>query len=454
MRTFPLRFAAAAAIIAAGCLTACSNTTAASPTTGKASSGTTQKLDISVWGVNEDIDSIKAAAAGFQKANPAATLNFRVGDCGADYAACKTMIAGKNMSDVVVTGSWNYNQMVNDGVLLDITDRLTADGISTDKFTPVAVESDKAAKDGRYHGLPMGYNIQSMFYNTAMFKKAGLKPPPADGSYTYDQVREWARKLTLDSFGRNADDPAFDPNKITQWGYYNRVAIPSDTGYSPVMATYGGGVLTGPQRNQCKLEDPGSAQALQLLQDMMWKDHSAITPQLEAATPGYLRWIQGHVAMQQGSHEQVTIAAKQNPKLAYDMAALPKGPAGNATLVQVHSWAVYSGAKNTDLATKFVEYMATQGSGKQMGLIPAWDNRSQGPDFAKAAGEPAHLVQAQLEPAAWPLTFTNIDPQGVSAEVSGQDGIGPAMTAIITDKKPAAAALAGSCSRIRKILGS
>jgi multiple sugar transport system substrate-binding protein len=413
-------------------------------------------LTISIWGVNEDIASIKAAAAGFQKANPGAKLTFRVGDCGADYTACKTLIAGKNMSDVLVTGTWNYNQMVNDGVLLDLNDRLAKDGISASDFTPVAIGSDKAAKDGHYHGLPMGFNIQSLFYNKDMFAKAGLQDPPADGSYTYDDLREWAKKLTLDSNGNNAESPKFDSKHIVQWGYDNRIAqaSPSDAGYNPVLWAYGGGLLTGDGRTDCKIDSPQSIQALQLLEDMMWTDHTAVTPQMDTATPGYLRWIQGHVAMQQGSHEQVGIAATQNKKLNFDMAALPKGPAGNATLAQVHSWAVYAGTKNPDLATRFVEYMATTGSGKQMGLIPAYKNNAAGPDFAQAAGEPAHLVDAQLTPAGWPLTQTNIDPQGVLSEIEGQDGIGPAMAAISTGKKPAAEALKGACDKVNSILHS
>ncbi len=441
---------AVASVIALATLAAvgCSNT----GSKGGTADGNT--LRISVWGVTEDIASIKATAAGFQKANPNLKLDFRVGDCGADYAACKTLIAGKNMSDVLVTGTWNFNQMVNDGVLADLSPHMQADGVKADDFTPIALGSDKAAKDGKYHGLPMGYNVQSLFYNKTMFAKAGLTPPPTDGSYTYGELRAWAKKLTLDNAGHNADDPAFDPKHITQWGYYNRIAIPSDAGYSPVLWANGGGVLGGPTRATCQLEDPATADAFQLLQDMMWKDHSAITPQLEQETPGYLRWIQGHVAMQQGSHEQVGIAAQQNPKLSFDMAALPKGKAGNATLVQVHSWAVYQGSPNQDNAWQFVKYMATEGSGKQMGLIPAYKDTAKGPDFAQAPGEPKNLVQAQLDPRAWPMTKTNVDPKGVMAQVQGQDGIAPAITSIITNKMTAAAALKGTCARVTKLLGS
>ncbi|WP_329173037.1 ABC transporter substrate-binding protein [Streptomyces sp. NBC_01477] len=428
--------------------------TAACSNTSSSAAKKSSTLTISVWGVNEDIDSIKAAAKGFEAANPDIKLKFNKTDCGADYAVCKTLIAGRNMSDVLVTGSWNINQMANNGVLADLTDKMAADGVKTSDFVPVVIDSDKAAIDGRYHALPMGYNVQSLFFNTDMFARAGLAPPPADGSYTYDDLREWSKKLTLDSQGNNAESPKFDAKHIVQWGYDNRVAAASEPGFEPVLWAYGGGVLGGDGRDRCDLEKPGTAQALQLLQDMMWKDHTAVTPQMEQETPGYLRWIQGHVAIQQGSHEQVTIAAQQNPKLKFDMAALPKGPAGNSTLIQVHSWAAYAKSPNADNAWKFIKYMATTGAGKQMGLIPAYKNVAAGPDFLQAPGEPAHLKEAQLDPAAWPLARSNIDPKGVLSTVLGQDGFGPALGDIITGKKTAADALKGACAKVDKILGS
>lgn len=439
--------------VAISALTAALAVTAACANT----SGSGEKSDtltISVWGVKEDIDSIKEAAKGFQAANPSITLKFTKTDCGADYAACKKLIAGGNMSDVLVTGSWNLNEMVNDGVLADLTDRMATDGVNAGDFVPVVIDSDKAAKDGQYYGLPMGYNVQSLFYNKDMFAKAGLAEPSADGSYTYDDLRAWSRKLTLDADGDNAESLRFDPERIVQWGYYNRLAIPSEPGYSPVLWAHGGGVLGGEQRDRCDLEKPGTIQAFQLLQDMMWKDRTAITPQLEQETPGYLRWIQGQVAMQQGSHEQVTIAAEQNPGLNYDMAALPKGPEGNATLVQVHSWAMYDRSPNKDNAWKFVKYMATEGAGRQMGLIPAYRDVAEGPAFLQAPGEPAHLKEAQLDPAGWPLARTNIDPKGVLGMVLGQDGADAAIKDIAYGKKSAADALGGVCAKVDAILGS
>ena len=430
-----LALATAVVLLASGC------TGASSPSSSAGASGT---LRVGIWGVNSDIASIKAAAKGFQKANPNVTLKFEKGDCGPDYAACKTLIAGKNMPDVIVAGSWDYYDMVRDHVLTDIAPYLKKNNVSTSDFTPAVIKAI-TSKDGSIHGLPMGYNTQSLFYNTDMFKAAGLALPPADGSYTYNDLREWAKKLTLDKNGNNAESPNFDPSNIKQYGYYNRVALSNEPGYGPVLAANGGNVLSGADRSKCTIDTPASISSFQYLQDMMWKDHSAITPQLEQEQPGYLRWVDGKVAMQQGSHEQVGIVRDTNPSLKFDMAALPKGKKGNATLLQIHIWGVYAGSKQQSTGASFVKYMATDGSGKQMGLIPAYKDRALGKDFAKAPGEPKHLVEAQIDPAKWPLTYVNVDPSHVWAAISGQDGFGPALEDIIADRKTAKQALGGIC---------
>lgn len=454
-----LRRTSLSAAALAGCLgllmTACSGAPEPSNTaSGQPSAAQPATVRVMLWGNDADVTSIKGAAAGFATAHPEITIEWEAGDCGVDYAACKTLVAGGNLPDVFVMGSWNYAEAARDGVTADLTSYLADSGTSTGDFTGSIIKALSSA-DGKLHGLPMGYNIQSLFYNKDMFDKAGLDYPPADGSYTYDDLREWSAKLTLDKAGRNATEAGFDPEATEQYGYFNFAAAPIEPGYAPVLAAFGGGILGGDLRNQCTADAAGTISGFQWLQDLMWKDRSAITPQLQQEEPGFARWVRGQVAMQQGSHEQVLNVQQQNAELAYDMAALPKGPAGNATLAQIHVWAMAEKSQVKDAAWEFLHFMATEGSGKQMGLIPAYKDVASGPAFAQAEGEPAGLVDAQIKPADWPLTMTNVDPSVVWSAVSSQDGIAPAIEDIIMNRKSAADALTGICgARIDPILQS
>jgi len=399
---------------------------------------------VMLWGNDQDISSIKDAAAGFESDNPDITIEWETGDCGVDYAACKTLAAGDTLPDAFVMGTWGYYDAVRDGLIADVTPFLEESNVPKSDFTEPVIDA-LTAEDGGLYGLPMGYNVQSLFYNKDMFDAAGLAYPPADGSYTYDDLREWSAKLTLDNAGNDATAAAFNPDDTKQWGYFNFAALPIPQGYLPVLSAFGGAVLGGDERNECEIDTPETIEAFQWLQDVMWTDHSAITPQLQQEDSGSNRWVNGTVAMQQGSHEQVVAVQAQNPDLNFGIAALPAGPAGNASLWQAHIWTIAEQSEVKDAAWEFVNYMATTGSGKQMGLIPAYQDRAEGTDFAQAQGEPADLVQSQIEPAEWPLSVTNTDPTGVWGVVSSQDGIAPALESIFLNKMSAEDALTGLC---------
>jgi multiple sugar transport system substrate-binding protein len=422
----------------------------ASGCSGAPAASDSQTVRVMLWGNDNDLNSIKDAAQGFIDDNPDIEIKFETGDCGVDYAACKTLAAGGNLPDVFVSGSWNYFQAANDGLIESLDSYLEKDGIPKTDFTPAVIDALESPDSGETYGLPMGYNVQSLYYNKDMFAAAGLEEPPADGSYTYDDLREWSRALTLDSAGNNADSPAFNPDDIVQYGYFNFSAnTPAiEPGFGPVIAAYGGGVITGSERNECVADSDGTIEGFQLLQDMMWKDHSAITPQLQQEESGASRWVRGQVAMQQGSHEQVVAVQAQNPTLNYDMAALPEGAAGNATLIQIHVWAMAKASTVKDAAWEFLKYMSTEGSGTQMGLIPAYQDRAEGPDFAQAPNEPSNLIEAQIAPASWPGTYVNTDPSVIWNSIASQDGIAPAIDDITNNRKTAEEALSGICERL------
>lgn len=438
--------AALTGVVAISALTGCS--------TSANSSGPTT-IKVGLWGAATDFATITPVIKKFEKAYPNIHVQVVTGDCGISWAACKTLIAAGSMPDVFVPHISIYKEAVNAGVLADLSPYMKKDNISASDFSPSSIMDALKTKTGQIDGLPMGFNVQSLYYNKSMFDAANLSYPDPSGNYTWQDVANWSKELTIDDNGKHSGDPGFDAQHVKQYGFYSTTDYGIIQGWGPIVSAYGAGVLTGAAGTGCSLDSQGSIQAFQLLQDMMYKDHSMITPALNQEQPGYLRWVQGHVAMQQGSNEQVGDVQQMNPTLKYDMAALPKGPAGNATLVQEHDWAAYSKSQHLDADWTFIKYMTTVGSvDKQMDLIPAYKNTYSGAAFLKSPGEPAHLKEAQIDPLSWPLAKVLVDPQGVFDEVFSQDGVSPAITKIIEDKAPASQALAGTCTAVNKILAA
>lgn len=420
------------------------------------------ELNVLVWGAAEDVDSQTNAAKKYMELFPQVKININPGDCGVNFAACKTLIAGGTMPDVFVPGIWNYNAMVNAGVLEDLGPHMEADGVNLADFNPKSVESVKALSDQKVYGLPMGYNCQSLYYNMDMFDAAGLAYPDPSGNYTYEDLRVWAKKLTLDESGNSAESPNFNADKITQWGLHTGAVAGSIPNSDHILLAFGGSYMNLPDRQTSNLEHPDSIRAWQFIQDLMYVDKTVVGRDANQEQAGYLRWITGQVAMQTGSHEQVTFVNQQNPSLKYDMAALPKDKAGNATNVQYHIWSMYKETDKKDLAWHLIRWLATDGSvfgnsegtAPLMGLIPVYKDLSEGPAFLQNPKEPAHLKEAQLDPTAWELCVFPTGYNQKTDDISGQDGWGPAIDDILSGNKPAAEALTGINDKINKIMQS
>lgn len=417
-------------------------------------------LTVIGWGNQQDIETQTNAINKYMELFPQVKVEFSQGDCGVDFAACRTLIAGGTMPDVFVPGIWNYNTMINSGVLEPIASYIEADGLATADFNPKAIESLQAISDGQLYGLPMGYNCQSLYYNTDMFDAAGLAYPDPTGNYTWDDVRAWAKKLTLDENGNTAESPDFDDSKITQWGITTLAIQKIIPSFDHMMLAFGGSLMTLPDRQTANLEHPDSIRAWQFIQDLIYVDKSHVGPDAYQEQAGYLRWVAGQVAIQTGSHEQVSLVAAQNPGMKFDMVALPKEKAGNATNVQYHIWSIYKETEKKENAWHLVRWLATEGSvmgnadgtAPIMSLIPAYGELASGPAFLTKPGEPAHLKEAQLDPTAWELCVYPTGYNQKTAEISGQDGWGPALDDIIANRKTAAEAFAGLNEKINNLM--
>jgi multiple sugar transport system substrate-binding protein len=81
---------------------------------------------------------------------------------------------------------------------------------------------------------PIMLNPSVLYFNRALFAKAGLNPLPSrvgelyqmpDGTqveWNMDTLAAIARLLTLDANGNNADSPRFNPGRIIQFGFLNQ----------------------------------------------------------------------------------------------------------------------------------------------------------------------------------------------------------------------------------------
>lgn len=130
-------------------------------------------------------------------------------------AYIQTRKASNTLPDVSYMGETDivkYNAM---GILADISD-LFDEGKINEKLGAVTIKDS----NGKIIGVGLSNQLVLLYYNKDMFDAAGLEVPPSrvEDAWSWDKFVEVAKKLTVDTEGKNATEAGFNPKKIKTYG--------------------------------------------------------------------------------------------------------------------------------------------------------------------------------------------------------------------------------------------
>ncbi len=183
-----------------------------------------------------------------------------------------------------------------------------------DRFFPSVLALHQGFEPGKTFGVPNDFTPMVIYYNPESFERAGV-PIPTEANLSYEAFLELAQRLTLDSAGRNALDPAFDRTDVEQYGYRVR-RYPLDWMH---WLWGNGGAPISPDGTTASgyLDSPESIEVLTLLRDMV--SEYGISPDPSAldalqASLGFLDlFLNGTVAMfPRGHWEMIGLQANPN----------------------------------------------------------------------------------------------------------------------------------------------
>lgn len=157
--------------------------------------------------------------------------------------------------------------------------------------------------------LPWSYTTEALYYNKQHFAEASIPTPNVN--WTWDDVRESARKLTKHT--GNDDEPE-------SWGVEFRLHY-----LDYVLRSFGGGFPIGEQGDPEEIR-AGNIAALQFVADLVLKESVHPYPAL-GLDDGFAR---GNVSMA-FLPERATARLNSIDGLEYDVAPIPQGPAGSVT---------------------------------------------------------------------------------------------------------------------------
>jgi multiple sugar transport system substrate-binding protein len=314
-----------------------SGSTEAAPATGAKA-----EITFSMWGEPEELAVWKQIVADFEAANPNITVNVEVSGWDDYWTKLKTQLAAGTPPDVFAMDAPLLLDYQGRGVLLNLQPYLDKNPDMLKDVYPQTLEAYKTP-DG-YYGLPRDFQTIVLFYNKAMFDKAGVAYPTAD--WTWDDLRAAAKKLTADTNG---------DGKTEQYGFiFDQWDM--EVGWSEALWSYGGDIITA-DHTKTLIGEPKARQAWQLLHDMVFVDKSVPDANTIGQYGGDL-FQAGVAAMTPMGHWAVP--GYNAAGFKFDVAPMPKGPAGQATSVNSAGFVVAKASKNPDAAFAFIQFAISQ----------------------------------------------------------------------------------------------
>lgn len=142
------------------------------------------------WGSPTRAERTLGVVKLFQAANAGVAINGEVG--GDDYwQKLTTMIAGGNAPDIFQLEPSRFAEYARRGATLPLDDYM-GKVIRTDKLAKGVM--DLGTVDGKVTGMPLSLNAFAMFYDTEVFKQAGITPPSE--KTTWDEFAKISIDLT------------------------------------------------------------------------------------------------------------------------------------------------------------------------------------------------------------------------------------------------------------------
>ena len=227
--------------------------------------GLAEELRFTIWSGNEaHLKMLNGIAESFKATHPDVTVKFETIP-PADYTQKITFqLAGGNPPDLGWLMEDAAPTFEKAGVLMEIGPTVKA--APDYNFGDLSSAAMGLWQDGdKVYGIPFSTSPFMIYYNKAMFDKAGLEDPLAladKGEWTMDKFQEVAKKLTEanGTWGFEFKDGE---------GYASRMMH----ALMPPIRAYGGDVWAD---GECGFDKPEAVAAVQQLHDMVFKDKSIV----------------------------------------------------------------------------------------------------------------------------------------------------------------------------------
>ncbi|WHX51222.1 sugar ABC transporter substrate-binding protein [Paenibacillus woosongensis] len=317
----------------------------------KGKGGGDVELKLGFYSSAQSDEKMQELIAKFQEKHPNIKIKTESSPYNQFFQKLDTQIAAESAPDVWLSDGVLVPKYAERGVLKDLTEWIQRDLKAGDYY---GLEFNKDAA-GKYWGVPQGIQIAVLYYNKDMFDEAQIEYPT--DAWSWDDLKTAAEKLTKDTNGKYAVDPAFDKNKISQYGL---TFFSITEGWMTVLKSYGGGVLNE-TLEQSIIDSPENKAALDWIVDGMQRELLPTPSDLKSFQSNMAPFPSKAAAMRIGIYARTIDANAAG--LNYDVTLLPKGPEGKRfSPVIANSWVINKKAEGAvgEAAWEWVKFWATE----------------------------------------------------------------------------------------------
>lgn len=260
----------------------------------------------------------------------------------------KTRLIGGTAADVFYLEAFAAPEIMLPGVLEPLNSYIT-ESFNLVDFYPQFLQAFE--KDEKIYGLPKDYSTLALFYNKKAFRFVGLSQPPQ----TWTQLREYARKLTID---KNRD------GRPEQYGFG---LVPELARQVFVIEAFGGELTNS--NGEVTFASPESLKGLQLLVDQYRLDKSAAQPSDVGTNSAGEMFGQEKVAMVIDGPWLIPYLKQTFPQLEYATAEVPTINSKKGTMAYTVAYVMNHQSKHKAAAWELISYLTGREGMK------AWTNQ-------------------------------------------------------------------------------
>lgn len=329
-------------------------------------------LTFRTWDTNAQA-AYEESFAAFTKENPDIKVKIDVIPWADYFTKLRTDVAGKSAADLYWINASSYGAYAQSGALTSI-DELYGDDFEQAQadWAPGVVE--QFTHDGTLYGLPQTSDGGiALYYNADLLKEAGMtvddisnltwQPGAGEG----DTLVPALQQLTVDKAGKNAADPAFDGNKIAQYGY--NAAQDLQAIYLPFIGSNGGTFQDG---EKFTFSNPKTVESFQYIVDLI-NEYKVAPNAADTNTNGDFsrdQFLQGNMAtFQSGLYNLANVS--DNATFDWGVTMLPAGPEGAVSVSNGVAVVGNADSKHEAAVAKVLKWLGTTEGNSALGATGA-----------------------------------------------------------------------------------